>query len=202
MARLAPVRGELHRSLGLAGHERNHLRAAPGPPDPQRSGLARTPQDLLGAVLGPVSRARLDLPHGSLPVAVAQSQMRADARGVAGRPNQPDDEAGGGSLVSEQPRGGPVLTDSEVEPPVAVEVGVRRPPLLAVHNEAGPLPWHRLESAGSIAEEQQTPARIVSRRADFRGKEILAQKKILLAVPVEVGQAGVEGRCELSGERK
>ena len=139
----------------------------------------------------------MDLSRGASAVGVDQPDRGSD-RGRIGRwPLQPYPKAGCRALVAEELRFAAVLRDQEVNASVAVVVGKRRPSLLSVDHDAGDVTGDRDEFPAAYSPEPQPPARVVPRRRDLGGEEVLAEKDVFVPVTVEVGHADVERWSEL-----
>src|SRR5689334_1009500 len=106
--------------------------ATAGPPDPHARRLPRGSEHLHRTVLGPVSRARLNLPDGPHPRTVGETHLRADRVGIGRRASNADPQPGLRATIVKQSCRGGILRDDQVESAVAIIVRIGRPPLIAV----------------------------------------------------------------------
>ena len=92
-----------------------------------------------------------------------------------------------------------VLAYRDIDAPVAVVVGDRRSPLIATEAHTRLRGILGNQFARTVSKQQQTSPGVEALGSERVGKEVLSEKQILVAVPVEVGDRGMESRCALGG---
>jgi hypothetical protein len=90
------------------------------------------------------------------------------------------------------------LRDGEVGASVRIKVRDSGSALFSIDGDATFETAHGLEFARTGSEQTQAAAGVVAGGFRFGGKEILTQKKILMTVPIEIGDTGGEGGGPLS----
>src|SRR5688572_5419158 len=131
-----------------------------------------------------------------------QPEERADAGWITRGPGQAHAQSWPGRDVPVEPGLRAVLCHHEVHSSVAVEIARGRAALLTVHRDPALLTRHGVEPALAIALQQQAAPGIVPRHLGREREEILTEKKILRAVPVEVRCTHRKSGRELGWERQ
>src|SRR3989442_11299915 len=128
--------------------------------------------------------------------------MCADSRRIVWGPLQADAQTGCGRTVAVKFRRSSVLRDDQVHATVSIVVRNGRSASLTIDGHTSLLARHGRETALTISEQHQPAPRVEPRRSGLDGKEVLAEKKVLITVAIKVGHRNAERRRELSLGRK
>src|SRR5207249_2776930 len=155
-----------------------------------------------GAVLRPITAAAMYFSDRPRSLPQDQSQLRSHPSWVARQPLQPHPQPRLASHVVIQLRLRSVLRHHQIHPPVPVIITQRRPTLFSIHLHPALLPSHRPQIASAVPFQPQASSRITPRTLRVHRKKILAQKHVLLPVPVVIPHAHREGRRQLRLQRQ
>src|SRR5207249_4805540 len=150
-----------------------------------------------GAVLRPITAAAMYFSDRPRSLPQDQSQLRSHPSWVARQPLQPHPQPRLASHVVIQLRLRSVLRHHQIHPPVPVIITQRRPTLFSIHLHPALLPSHRPQIASAVPFQPQASSRITPRTLRVHRKKILAQKHVLLPVPVVIPHAHRECRRPL-----
>src|SRR6185503_17970041 len=93
------------------------------------------------------------------------------------------------SRISKQSCFRSILCHDQIGSPVLVIIRRRRAALFAVDQDPALLSGHHTKAAISVAFQEQTTTRVISRSLRLRGEKVLAQKNVLVAIAIEIRDA-------------
>src|SRR5256886_11027434 len=144
----------------------------------------------------------MNLPYWALALPVNQPHLRPHSRRIARTAFQPHAQTRLRPYVVKQLRRIAVLRHDQIHAPVAIVVSQGAAALLAVNRHAAFLARHRLQPALTITSEPQGATSVLTPLFRKRGKKILAQENIFLAIPIHVPDTYAKSRRELGFHRQ
>ena len=140
----------------------------------------------------------MNFPSGTQAFAKLEAQGGSDARRVTVRSLQSNAQSRFGRHVSEEPSLRAILGHDQIHAPVFVEVTQRRAALLPVNFDARFLARERAQFAGAVSTQPETPSGVESWHLRTGREKVLAQKNVLVTIPIRVRDVHREHRRDLS----